>query len=391
MLNTSFPPWPQYAEDEIEAVECVLRSGRVNYWTGSEVRSFESEFAAAVGCSYAVALANGSLALELALRVLCIGPQDEVVVTPRTFIASASCIVLAGARPVFADVDPESQNITADTIAEVISPRTKTIICVHLAGWPCDMDPILDLAQRQNLWVVEDCAQAHGAMYKGRPVGSLGHIAAWSFCQDKIMTTGGEGGMLTTNDASIWEKAWSFKDHGKSWSKVQEKNPYPGFKWLHETFGTNLRLTEMQAAIGRRQLTKLEKWIALRNANALIMSNALRDIPGLRQPEPPNHIRHAYYKYYAFVRPHKLKPDWTRNRILETISEAGIPCGSGVCPEVYREKAFIQAGFGRQERLPGAKALGETSLMFLVHPTFTSFSLEEACNIIAHVLSKASK
>jgi len=187
-----FPPWPHYEEDEISSTMLTLKSGRVNYWTGQEGRQLEDEFAAFVGTNYAVALMNGTVALEAALIALGMGPGDEVIVASRTFIASASCVLIRGGRPVMADVDPVSQNITADTVLAVLTPMTRGIIAVHLAGWPCDMDPILALARSKGLWVVEDCAQAHGAVYKGRPVGSMGDVAAFSFCQDKIITTGGE-------------------------------------------------------------------------------------------------------------------------------------------------------------------------------------------------------
>ena len=246
-----FSPWPYFSQDEIDAVTRVLNSGRVNYWTGDEGRQFEAEFAAFVGCKHAVAVANGTVALELALEALGIGPGDEVVVTSRTFIASASCAVMRGATPVMADVDWDSQNITAETIRAVLSPRTRAIIAVHLAGWPCDMDPILEIAREHGLKVIEDCAQALGAVYKGRPVGSMGDVNAFSFCQDKILTTGGEGGMLTTNHTDLWSRAWAFKDHGKSYEAVYRRQHPPGYRWLHESFGTNWRLTEMQSAMGR--------------------------------------------------------------------------------------------------------------------------------------------
>ena len=187
----SFSPWPYFAPDEIAAAVRVLESGNVNYWTGNEGRQFELEFAEFAGCRHAVAVANGTVALELALRTLGIGPGDEVVTSSRTFIASASCAVAVGARPVCADVDRDSGNITADTIRAVLTPATKAMVVVHLAGWPCEMDPILELAHERRLKVIEDCAQAHGATYKGRPAGSLGDIAAFSFCQDKIMTLPG--------------------------------------------------------------------------------------------------------------------------------------------------------------------------------------------------------
>jgi dTDP-4-amino-4,6-dideoxygalactose transaminase len=217
---SDWPSWPSYSEEEVSAVSRVLRSGLVNYWTGEECRMFEAEFADHCGAAHAVALANGSVAIELALKCLGVGPGDEVIVTPRSYFASVSSIVLAGAVPVFADVDLGTQNITASTIKECLTSKTRAVICVHLAGAPCDMDPILELASAHDLRVIEDCAQAHGARYKGRMVGTMGDVGAWSFCQDKIMTTGGEGGMVTTNRRDVWSAMWSHKDHGKSWDVV---------------------------------------------------------------------------------------------------------------------------------------------------------------------------
>jgi len=254
MLNTNFSPWPDFSSEEADAVHRVLLSNKVNYWTGVETRQFEKEFAAFCNNRFAVALANGTLALDIALRALNIGPGDEVVVTPRTFIASISCVVNAGAVPVFADVEADSGNLSAKTIARVLTPKTKAVICVHLAGWPCDMDSIMSMAKARGIKVIEDCAQAHGAKYKGHSVGSIGSIGAWSFCQDKIMSTGGEGGMVTTNDEALWRAMWAFKDHGKSYEAVYERQHAPGFRWLHERFGTNWRMLELQAVIGRIQL-----------------------------------------------------------------------------------------------------------------------------------------
>ena len=334
--STPFAPWPHYPQDEITAVTKCLRSGKVNYWTGLEGREFEKEFSSYAGCSHAIATSNGTSALELALYALRVGPGDEVITTCRTFIASASCIVMRGATPVVADVDPVSQNITTDTIRPCITPQTKAIICVHLAGWPCDMDPIMELARKHNLRVIEDCAQCHGATYKGRQVGSLGDVAAFSFCQDKIMTTGGEGGMLATNDEELWLRAWEFKDHGKSFEAVYTRQHPPGFRWLHESFGTNMRLTEIQSAIGRMQLAKLPKWIRIRQRHAAILTECFSSIPALFVTSPPQEIGHAYYKYYTFVRSEALKPGWDRDRILNAVVAEGIPCFSGSCSEIYR-------------------------------------------------------
>ncbi|MRR54719.1 MAG: DegT/DnrJ/EryC1/StrS aminotransferase family protein [Deltaproteobacteria bacterium] len=386
-----FPPWPYFAPDEIAAVTAVLASGRVNYWTGEEGRKFEEEFAEYTGCRHAIALANGTVALELALYALGIGPGDEVIVTCRTFIASASCIVMRGATPVMADVDPVSQNITAETVSAVLTSRTRAIIAVHLAGWPCDMDPILDLARKHGLKVIEDCAQAHGATYKGLQVGSLGDMAAFSFCQDKIITTGGEGGMLTTNDRVLWEKAWSFKDHGKSWDAVYNHQHPRGFRWLHASFGTNLRLTEMQSAIGRLQLGKLPEWRDIRQRNASVLKNCFTSIPALRVTIPPDEYGHAYYKYYVFVRPEQLKPGWDRDRIMAAIGEEGIPCFSGSCSEIYLEKAFEYEFVIPDSRLRYAKELGETSLMFLVHPTLRPMDMEDICRAVEKVFCRAAK
>lgn len=386
MLNTHFSPWPCYSNEEAEAVKGVLLSNRVNYWTGDECRLFEREFADWVGAKHAVSLANGTVALDLCLRAIGIKPGDEVIVTSRTFIASVSCIVNAGATPVFADVDVDSQNIAPESIERVLTPQTRAIVCVHLAGWPCDMDPIMELAGARGIFVIEDCAQAHGARYKGRPVGTLGHLAAWSFCQDKIMTTGGEGGMVTTNDDFFWRTMWSFKDHGKSWDAVYKREHPPGFRWLHESFGTNWRMLEMQAAVGRIQLRKMQDWHSRRLDNANRIWATAMSLPALRVPVIPPHIDHAAYKCYIFVEPRKLAPGWTRDRILAEINAAGVPCYIGSCSEVYLEKAFEGSGFVPTQPLPVARELGETSLMFLVHPTLSEHEITKTCNVINQVV-----
>ena len=420
MLNTAFSPWPSFTIDEAQAVQQVLLSNKVNYWTGNECREFEKEFADWVGARHAVALSNGTLALDLALKALDIGAGDEVVVTPRTFIASVSCVVNAGAIPVFADVDYESGNLTAQTINAVLTPRTKAIICVHLAGWPCDMDPIMDLAAQHSLKVIEDCAQAHGARYKGRSVGIIGHVGAWSFCQDKIMTTGGEGGMVTTNDEDLWRRMWSFKDHGKSYEAVYERQHKSGFRWLHESFGTNWRMLEVQAAIGRIQLRRMADWTDKRQANAAVLMAALMPFADgsgpVRLPmlgcigclcensdscaagseiwvEKPctKGCVHGQYKFYSYVRPQHLALGWTRDRIIEAINTQGVPCYQGSCSEVYLEKAFDNTGWQPAHRLPIARELGETSLMWLVHPTLSEVEMVKTTRVISQVLMSAAK
>jgi len=394
MLNTPFSPWPSFTDEEADAVRSVVLSNKVNYWTGTECRAFEKEFAAWCSVRHAVALSNGTLALDVALKALGIGPGDEVVVTPRTFIASISCVVNAGATPVFADVEADSGNISAATIAQVLTPRTKAIICVHLAGWPCDMDPIMALAQLHGLKVIEDCAQAHGAQYKGRSVGSIGHVGAWSFCQDKIMSTGGEGGMVTTNDDALWRAMWAYKDHGKSYAAIYERGHSPGFKWMHESFGTNWRMLEVQAAIGRIQLRRMADWTAKRTAYAQAIWAACRPFAAVRVPTfacpTQTGCAHAHYKCYVYVQPARLAAGWGRERIVEAINAQGVPCYHGSCSEVYLEKAFDDTGWRPAQPLPIARALGETSLMFLVHPTLAGFEIKKAADVIAKVLAMAS-
>jgi dTDP-4-amino-4,6-dideoxygalactose transaminase len=385
------PPWPVYGPAERAAVDAVLASGKVNYWTGSESRQFEEEYARYLGVEHAIALANGTVALELPLRMWNIGPGDEVIVTPRSFIASASCAVAVGARPVFADVDRDSGNITAETIARVLTSRTRAIIPVHLAGWPCDLAAIMALAEGRGIKVLEDCAQAHGATYHGKPVGSLGNAAAFSFCQDKIISTGGEGGLLATRDKALWASAWSFKDHGKSWEAVYERQHPPGFRWLHESIGTNWRLTEMQSAIGRLQLRKLPQWVEARRRNAALLRGVLSSCNAIRIPAPASHSGHAYYRFYCFVKPDALKSGWSRDRIISEITLSGVPCFAGSCSEIYREAAFNGVDISVDEPLANARELGETSMALLVHPTLERSHVEYVADVARRVLARATR
>ena len=388
MLNTAFEPWPSFTQEEADAVSKVLLSNKVNYWTGQECREFEKEFATFAGTQYAVALANGTVALDVALKALNIGAGDDVIVTSRTFLASASSIVTAGANPIFADVELDSQNISARTIEAVLTPNTKAIICVHLAGWMCDMDPIMQLAAERGLYVIEDCAQAHGAQYKGKPAGSIGHISAWSFCQDKIMTTGGEGGMVTTNDEALWKKMWSYKDHGKNFDSIYNKQHPPGFRWLHDSFGTNWRMMEMQAVIGRIQLKKMTDWTEIRNQNMQRIYSAFGKTPYITIFQPSNDYVHAAYKCYVQVNVDQLPEGWSRDRIMNEIAELGVPCFSGSCSEVYLEHAFDNTPWRPAQRLQNAQKLGESSLMFLVHPTLSEDSINQTISAIEQVLTR---
>jgi dTDP-4-amino-4,6-dideoxygalactose transaminase len=398
-----FAPWPFFADDEIQAAVNVLKSGKVNQWTGDEVRAFENEFAGYVGTGYAVALANGSLALDMALAALDIGNGDEVIVTPRSFVASAACVALRGATPVFVDVDPVSQNITVKTISQAVTSKTKAVIAVNLGGWPCDLASIQSFCEQYHLFLIEDCAQAHGAAFKGKRAGSFGDCAVFSFCQDKIMTTGGEGGMLVTDNPDIWKKVWSMKDHGKDYSKTFCQDHDPGFRGLVDSFGTNGRMTEMQAAMGRVMLEKLDGWVVKRRLHADLFNRGLQDVSGLRITVPGPNVYHSYYKYYVFIQPDELKSSWNRDTIINALTAAGVPCNTGICPEIYLEDAFKTRAFRLQgdimdnktdnkgDRLPVAQALGETSLMFLVHPTLTTESIEFAIDQVRQVMKKATK
>ena len=389
MLNTPFSPWPSFTQEEVDAVSDVLLSNKVNYWTGSECRKFEKEFATWTSCKYAVSLGNGTLALDVALKAFGVTQGDEVITTSRTFLASASSIVTAGATPVFADVDLNSQNITAESIQAVLTPKTKVVIVVHLAGMPAEMDAIMALSEKHGFKVIEDCAQAHGAKYKGRSVGTIGHIGAWSFCQDKIMTTGGEGGMVTTNDKELWSFMWSYKDHGKSYDAIYNRKHEPGFRWLHESFGTNWRMTEMQAVIGRIQIKRMAEWTHKRQANAAVIESAIADLAIVRSVDIPEYIEHAEYKHYMFIRPEHLKSGWTRDKIVDAIFECGVPAYQGSCSEVYLEKAFDDTSFRPEMPLKNAVELGETSLMFLVHPTLTQDEIEKTAEVLRTVLFEA--
>lgn len=382
--------WPVYTDEEIDAVTGVLRSGKVNAWTGPDVFAFEAEYCDYTGAAHAIAMANGSVTLDTALRILDIQPGDEVIVTPRSFVASASCVLLAGGIPVFADIDPDSQNITPETIAPLITSRTVGILPVHLAGWPCDMDGILALARAHNIWVIEDCAQAHGAMIGERHVGTLGDFGSYSFCQDKIISTGGEGGMLLTDNPELWSRAWSFKDHGKGYATVFEKDHQPGFRWLHDSGpGTNLRMAGPSAAIGRIQLSRLAETRAHRTRNALTLAEILSGSKALRVPVPPQSLTHAYYRFYAFVRPEAMADSWSRDRILAEIAEAGLPAFSGSCSEIYKEAMFCDRGLGPDKPLPVARQLGETSLAFLVDTTWEQERIIELAEKVASIADRS--
>lgn len=393
MLAPVKSSWPRYEDDEIDAACEVLQSGQVNALLhGQKCRGFEAAFASYIGVPHAIAVANGTLALELALRALGIGPGNEVIVTARSYFASVSCIVAVGACPVFVDIDPISQNIDPEAIEGAITPATRAVICVHLAGWPCDMPRIVDICRRHDVKLVEDCAQALGAAIDERRVGSFGDAAAFSFCTDKILSTGGEGGMLVMRDRATWSRAWSYKDHGKNYDKVVAPPSGATFRWLHETFGSNYRLTELQAAIGLIQLRKLPAWLARRKHNAATLDHRLDGHPLLRLAKPPEHVNHACYKYYFFLRDTANEDDGaTRDALVAKLQRMGVPCGSGSCPEMYRERAFAETDWRPTKRLPVAWCLGSTSIMLPVDPTLCVQDMATMAERIMRALDSGSE
>jgi dTDP-4-amino-4,6-dideoxygalactose transaminase len=385
-----WPAWPHFDDDERAAVDAVLASGRVNYWTGEQGRLFEREFAAWAQVPHAVAVANGTVALEIALRAIGVGVGAEVIVPSATFIATASSVAACGATPVVVDVDRRTRCLTAGSVAAAITARTAAIIVVHLGGFPADLGPIVALAREHGLRVVEDCSQAHGAHRDGRPVGTRGDVATWSFCQDKIMTTAGEGGAISTADPGVWRRCWERKDHGKNHGAVHDPAHPPGFRWLHDSFGTNARMTEVQAAVGRCQLRKVDGWIATRREHAARFTDGLRDLAALRLPDVPPGSGHSFYRYHVDIAAELLAPGWDRDRVVAALLAGGVPATHGGCFEIHREQAF-RAVHPRSRVLPVAAALARTSLTLPVHHRMSRADADDVITAVRAVLQEAGR
>jgi len=388
--------YPSYNQNTLKKVQQVLKSGRVNYWTGNECKEFEKEFSKYIGNKYATTLSNGSVALELALKALRLKEGDEIIVSPRSFIISASCVFNLGLKPIFADVD-NNGNLSIQGIKNAYNKKVKAIIVVHLNGLVCDMDPILKFVKKNKIFLIEDCSQAHGAIYKGNKAGSFGDISTWSFCQDKIISTGGEGGMISTNNKRLWLKLWSLKDHGKNYRSVYFKNHKTGFKWLHDDLGSNYRMTEIQAVIGREQLKSLDKQIKKRNMIAKLYINELEDYytkykifkkPNFRYQtylsKENNHNVHAFYRLNLFINKNKI----SQNKLIQQFNKYKINCGVGACPEIYREKIFKKLKLYPKKRLINSKLLGETSIMFPINPNASIKKVKLEINSIKKILNK---
>jgi dTDP-4-amino-4,6-dideoxygalactose transaminase len=366
-MSIKIAPWPVYEADEQIAVTNVLASGNANYWSGTECKLFEQEFATWCGVSYGLAVFNGTVALEIALKAAGIQRGDEVIVTSRSFLASAASVAAIGAIPVFADVDFDSGNLTAKTIQDVTTSKTKGVVVVHLGGWPADMPSILKFAGAHNLKIIEDCAQAHGATIGNQKVGSFGHVAAFSFCQDKIMSTGGEGGMIVTNDETIRDIAWSLRDHGRNRDQTLSDDHQFGFRWTQERIGTNGRMTEMQGAIGRCQLQKVSKWLKERTKNASMITQGLQHIDGINIPNTGDGSTNAFYRVTLVFDDAKK-----RDEVLLLLRESGVPATVGPCPEIYLEQAFGSESFAPANMKVTARELGKRTLVLPVHPGMES-------------------
>ena len=358
--------WPHHTSEEIKLVKKILASGKTNYLYGEYGKKFEKLFSKIIGNKYSIAVANGTIALEIAIKALNLPKKSEILVPSRSFFASASSVVQAGHTPVFTDVDYNSQNINLKYIKESITNKTKAILCVHLAGFPCDMFEISNFAKKNKLFIVEDCSQAHGAKIKNRSIGSFGDISCWSFCFDKIISTGGEGGIISTNSKIFFEYIWSYKDHGKNIYKYNKKTKLNKFRYIHDSFGTNGRLTEMQSAIGLLQISKLDVNIIKRNNICNFIINSFKDFNFIKFQKVPDKYLHSYYKLYFYIDFKLFKKNIKGNDLLYEFQNKKLKINSGSCPEIYLEKAFINYK-NRKNRFNNAKLLGLNSFAISIH------------------------
>ena len=382
--------WPHVSKSETILINKVLKSNKLNYWTGNNCKLFEQEFSKYIGKKYGVSLCNASVALDISLKAFNFKKGDEIVVTPRSYISSASCVINNYLKPVFADIDPNSQNINGETIKKVITNKTKAIILVHLAGYPCEMSEIMNIAKKYKLKIIEDCSQSHGAMYRNKFTGSFGDIAIWSFCNDKIMNTLGEGGMLCVNNKKLYKKIWSLKDCGKNYSKfINNKKSY-NFKWVHDFYGTNLRLTEVQAVVGRYQLKKLNYWVNTRKKYSSIILNNVKGLNIVNFHQVPSYIKHSYYRCYLRLNKKNIKKNWNKAKIIKAMNSKGIPCNSGSCPEIYKEKAFLNLKI-KFKKKKIASAISDEYIAFMVHPTLEKKNIIKISKTIKEILIKAQK
>ena len=360
--------WPIVSSKEIKIVNKVLKSNKLNYWTGTNCTNFEKEFSNKFKIKYSISLANGSVGLDIAIKSLKLKKNSEIIVTPRSYISSVTSVINQGLKPIFADIDLNSQNIEAKNIEKKITKNTKAVVVVHLGGMPSNMIKIKELAKKYNLKIIEDCSQAHGAKINNKYVGTFGDVSVWSFCNDKILNTLGEGGIVATKNRNNFKNLWSLKDCGKNYSKLRKKKRQFKFRWVHDFEGTNLRMTEVQAAVGRYQLKQLDKWIKKRNINSIKINKVCEKFRSIKTQKTPKNFTNAYYRCYVFLRPNFIKKGWTREKILKYLNKIGLYCDVGSCPEIYKEKFLITNKLVSSKELENASLVGKTSIAFKVSP-----------------------
>ena len=367
--------WPSFTSKEINQVSLILKSGKVNYWTGKYCKIFEKNFSNYHKIKYSVTVNSGTSALECAIKSLNLKQGSEIITTPRSYYTSASSIINCGMKPKFSDISIDSQNLDPIKLEKSINKKTKAIICVHLSGYPCDMNRILKIAKENKIYVIEDCSQAHGASILNKKVGSFGDISAWSFCQDKIISTGGEGGMVATNKLTLYKKVLSIKDNGRNYEKIKRISYSGSFNYIHDFIGSNYRMTEIQAIIGISQLKRLDQMILRRNSNAKVFNNYFHDLDNIFLLLQNSKNTNAYYRYYLFVKKSK-----NQKILINKIRSKGIECIAGSCPEIYLEKYF-KNNFKVKEMF-GAKYLATRSVCLKVDQTLDIKIIHQQAKII---------
>ena len=361
ILKNNF--WPKFTDKEINLVKKILKSGKINQWTGNYNKLFSNAFKKSVRQKYAIPICNGSLALDLAVRSLNLKPFSQILVTSRSFVATAKCITNNHHHPIFLDESSEYSGICLKDLKKKFNKKVKAIICAHIGGYPNKIDEIKSFAKEKNIFLIEDCSQSHGGNYKNKPLGSFSDISVWSFCQDKIISTGGEGGMITTNNKKIYEYCNQFKDHGKNFNKMNNKKYKYSFKYLHDFNGTNLRLTEIQCAMGLIQLSNLKKNLITRRKFVKELLLVLQNYKYIKIMPYSKINDCSWYRLYFTINFKKIKK--TREEVLALLNSNRITSNSGTCCELYKEKIF--KNFKTTEK-KYCNYLAKNSIALVIHP-----------------------
>jgi len=380
--------WPNFSKSLLLKINKILSNGVINYTTGNLGITFEKKFSEFIGNKYSIVTCNGTVALEVAIKSLDLPRNSEIIVPARSFFASASCIVNTGNIPVFADVDLATQNILSTDIERKINKKTKAIICVHLAGLPCDMEKIVKLAKQHKLKIIEDCSQAHGAMIDNSNVGTFGDVATWSFCNDKIISTLGEGGMISTNYKKIYKFCKTYINHGTNINKKKSNK----FIYNKNSFGTNLRITEIQSIAGLDQLKNLKKVQKIReNISKNFFKIIIKYKKFFNTFYTSKNVKSAWYRFYFFVKPNVKNFKKLRFKIIKDLNRMNVKCSTGSCPEIYLETAFKTLKNFKFKRLKNCKLLGETSIALEINHTLNRNEQKKDLTKLASVLKKNLK